>query len=219
MPSPSRLPSHTREQEQLLAPAQIATLAATHLETVIRILYLRHGFDAYNPFLIQACVLLSEHALRNIEACRREQGQTSQASSFTHTNVSAENSNINNSNTEISTAEMLQFQRSLLILCAQGIWSQAQNFYLSTVTYRVLRQRLAPSEVATVDTFVPSDRARAEVLETAVQQHFNSQWPIPIGLVTDNPDLSTLDTLVKQYRLVSLDDEQDIAEDASVGSG
>lgn len=113
---------------------------------------------------------------------------------------------------------MLQFHRSLLILCAQGLWAQAQNFYLSIVTYRVLRQRMPPSEVATIDTFVPSERARANTLETAVQQHFSSQWPIPIGLVTDDPNLSTLHTLVKQYQLVSLDDDDDTGESASVGS-
>ncbi|KAI5928338.1 hypothetical protein F4810DRAFT_719950 [Camillea tinctor] len=109
------------------SPGDIVTQSKACFETLLRLYYLRHGFESYDVALLQFLPLLAFSALRDLPAA------------FTSNN-----------------GPRLEELRSTIMLCAKGLWDQGRNSFASQALFWLYLESLDPGEVQLVrDTIEP----------------------------------------------------------------
>ncbi|KAK4163892.1 hypothetical protein QBC43DRAFT_54916 [Cladorrhinum sp. PSN259] len=125
-PSPWRLP-----------PIQATVaLARIHYETVLRLYYLRHGFEGFDPFLTMALLTISCLTIEEITAVRQSRPRPSHSSS----------SRPSSPEEGAPGPVDLDSLRSTLILCAKGLFDQGKSFYLAQTLFKVVRDGMDEKE-------------------------------------------------------------------------
>jgi hypothetical protein len=148
------------------------------LETLIRLHYLRHSFDEYSPRLMYWLIFLGNMA---VEGIRANNGDPTGRSAHRPSNKTL---------------------RSTLILCAKGLYSQGENYHLAVPVYRALRDRMKPSDVDLLRTYVTTRDSDAD--QPLMMQYIQSQWPVPIIKLSEDPKMGSLEKLVSKYGNMSL---------------
>lgn len=97
-------------------PAMILSQSKASLETLIRLYYLRHGFESYDPTMILFISLLAWTSLREYRKM-----------------------------SEISSSH-LDAVRSTLVLCAKFMWDQSGNYFLAELVFRFFKSTLPGKE-------------------------------------------------------------------------
>ena len=103
-------------------PRQIVLESSKRLQTLIRLYYLRHGFEAMDLFIVIPLMLAASECIDAIEA---------ETSPFDFG---------------------MDVLRSTLILAIKGLHGQCKNHYLANALFRVTRGRLPPREVALLES-------------------------------------------------------------------
>jgi hypothetical protein len=123
--------------------------AQVRLEAVMRLYYLRHSFELYDPWIIPSMVMLGNIAMDEIEA-----------------------------NTGNET-EALSFYRSTLILSAQSLESQARHCHIGALVSIQLQNRMTPGDLQLVRTYTKSaDSNSSEQALIAQHSHSQWPIPI-----------------------------------------
>ena len=99
-------------------------------------------------------------------------------------------------------SEQLRSMRSTVILCIKGLYDQGQHVHIAAAVYRLLRGRLSACDLEAVESHVQWEPADEE--EPLIAQHVQSQWPLTIIGLDQDPEASTLDNLARQYDRMSL---------------
>ncbi|KAM0561599.1 hypothetical protein ACHAPJ_002767 [Fusarium lateritium] len=105
--------SHDIPQE---TPENVVIDAKVAFETILRLYYLRHGFDAYDPLLLQFQLLLGFMSLKTLSSKEKISSQVTEA------------------------------VRSTLALALKGVRGHASNTYLGVTTFRLLRDRIEDND-------------------------------------------------------------------------
>lgn len=154
----------------LVTPAAIILHSKICLETLMRLYYIRHSYEHYHDFLMYFLIFVGNMAIEALDPIE-EGGVSGQSTSETY--------------------------RSTLILCVKGLQSQGKSFYLANLTSRALQDRVKQGDLQLLRTHCNSE---ADIpSQTLVAQHSQSQWPIPIIKINEDPDLATLDNLLSEY--------------------
>lgn len=172
--------------------------AMRHLETVARLYYTRHGFEACDSFLAYFLALLVSISLRALEGsgdgARLSPGR--------------------------GRPEVL---RSTLVLAMRGLRDQGRHLHVCKVLFRLLRDRLRPAEADVLARFIAAEGQGGggvggeEVEEEGTADlalHTRSRFPVPVVKMGEDLNASILENLVEKYRAVSLE-----GSDSSSGSG
>jgi hypothetical protein len=119
---------------QISIARDITGQATAQLESLLRIYYLRHGFEAYDSMLLVHLVHLANVTLTRIAMIERSPSLRE------------------------TSGEDIETLRSTLILCLKGLHDQSKNFYLSGVVFDVMKNRLSaenrdPSESSPTMSF------------------------------------------------------------------
>ncbi|KAH8198531.1 hypothetical protein TruAng_007310 [Truncatella angustata] len=93
-------------------PGKTIAQSKASLETLIRLYYLRHGFESYDPTMMLFISMLAWSCLQDYKQMK-ENG-----------------------------SPQLDAVRSTLVLCAKGLWDQGENCFLSEVLFRLLKSSL-----------------------------------------------------------------------------
>ncbi|KAF2475141.1 uncharacterized protein BDR25DRAFT_381964 [Lindgomyces ingoldianus] len=101
--------------------------------------------------------------------------------------------------------------RSTLVLCAKGIGDQGQSFYIAKAVFRMIREKMRPEDHRLMNRFAQSKEL--EDVEPLISHHVQSQWPMPIIRVDRNPSTNDFEELVKEYKKLSMEGEDE--EDCS----
>jgi len=151
-----------------------ATLQAA-FETLIRLHYLRHGFERCNSFSTQFLNILAFKALKTLQIARTTSDRIS--------------------NADFDDA------RSTLILASKGLYDQGKNWYLCHAILNIIRDAMAPDELALVERFVgmtlkdgdeAAAQSRSEFMSTA-------EYPLDIAKLDDSEvDARRLGNVLKQ---------------------
>ncbi|KAL9488234.1 hypothetical protein ACSS6W_000511 [Trichoderma asperelloides] len=144
-----------------------ASHAAARLETITRLYYIRHSFEYSDSFLT---IHLSFVAGAAMDALKITPAH------------------------ETSTARSL---RSTIILSLKGLYDQGQHIHLTSVIYRLLRDRLEPKDLELLQNHVDWDPLTPE--EPLLVQYAQSHYPLTMGSKEADPDGARLENLVKQY--------------------
>ncbi|KAM0248381.1 hypothetical protein ACHAQJ_009506 [Trichoderma viride] len=153
-----------------------AAFAAARLETVTRLYYIRHSFEFFDSFLT---IHLSFMAGAAMDALKMTPAH------------------------EVDTAKSL---RSTIILSLKGLYDQGQHIHLTSVIYRLLRDRLEPKDLEILLNYVVWDPLTPE--EPLLVQYAQSQYPLTMGNKDADPTSAQVENLVKQYDQISLEDSE-----------
>ncbi|CAA9956667.1 Zn-C6 fungal-type DNA-binding domain protein [Pyrenophora teres f. maculata] len=154
---------------------RIASEARISVETLLRIYYMRHGFEVHNTFSVWIQVFVGNLA---IEALRHARKNSS------------------------GDSTMIDVHRSTLVLCAVGLHSQGLSYQLGKLAFRALQVCMTPEDLQLVRTYcTPGEEAEQSLL----LQHTQSLWPVPIININENPETALLNGLLKEYQDLDLD--------------
>lgn len=92
--------------------------------------------------------------------------------------------------------------RASVMLCAKGLHDQGKNSHLFHIVYYVLRGRIQPRDRDLLLTHV---KEGGGVDKEVLLQYNESQWPVPIIKINEDPRTALLQNLVKRYEDLSLD--------------
>ncbi|UKZ84703.1 uncharacterized protein TrAFT101_000603 [Trichoderma asperellum] len=153
-----------------------ASHAAARLETITRLYYIRHSFEYSDSFLT---IHLSFVAGAAMDALKTTPAH------------------------ETSTARSL---RSTIILSLKGLYDQGQHIHLTSVIYRLLRDRLEPKDLELLQNHVDWDPLTPE--EPLLVQYAQSHYPLTMGSKEADPDGARLENLVKQYDQLGFEEDK-----------
>ncbi|KAL1842456.1 hypothetical protein VTJ49DRAFT_5193 [Mycothermus thermophilus] len=129
--------------------ADIATSARARMETLIRLYYLRHSFDALDAMLIMFLLLLGSitvHVLGDSDSSNSSHGETTTTTTTEEEEDNASGGGKKSPPSKASTSR--NRDASTLLLCAKGLADQGNNLYLGTLMFNVL-SKLVTEKVKT----------------------------------------------------------------------
>lgn len=138
------------ETNQKPSPYQVVTDTRIRFQTLVRLYYLRHGYEAMDVFLVAPLML---HAYECIDALAAIDEQT--------------------------PIHKLEALRSTLILVTKGLYTQRQNHYLAEALFRVVRGCMQASGVALFRGILNMDERMVDEKLHMVQA-VRSHWPVSI---------------------------------------
>src|SRR6202000_2793882 len=100
-----------------LRPLEFLAESKRSFETILRLYYLRHGFESSGIYVAHGLNVLANMALARVKFATESSG------------------------------EELDDARSTLFLAAKGLNEQGKNYYLTYVLFRVLVQEMDPADV------------------------------------------------------------------------
>lgn len=192
--------------------------AEIRLETLLRLYYLRHSFESYDPLLMHWLMFLGDVVLQRLDH------HTSHSSSGNSPTIPLD----------------LESLRSTLILCAKGLWDQGRNYHIAVLVYRLLRDRMKASDLDILRTHILSSPSSSSSPTTGdagggvtaadsdddaplMMQYVQAQWLAPIESASADPQRRTLDYLLREYEKLSIGDrggavDDDVSEVSSMAS-
>ncbi|XXH04590.1 DNA helicase rad5 [Hypoxylon texense] len=188
--------------------------AEIRLETLLRLYYLRHSFESYDPLLMHWLMFLGDVVLQRLHHHQLHHHQQSGAGSSGAT-----------------VPLDLESLRSTLILCAKGLYDQGLNYHIGVLVYRLLRSRMQASDLDLLRTHIltssspssaspPAGADAADQDPPLMMQYVQAQWLAPIDTPTGDPSRRTLEYLLREYEKLSLGDRgaDDVSEISSTAS-
>lgn len=166
-------------ESQISTAKDITMQATAQLESLLRIYYLRHGFEAYDSMLLVHLVHLANVTLTRLAQIERQPELREPAHEETET------------------------LRSTLILCLKGLHDQSRNFYLSGVVFDVMKNRLSPENQSLVGQFVTSKDPDAVDRAMDRSQRIISDYVIPVVNLNESPGPGRLANMVQQFGRIS----------------
>jgi hypothetical protein len=164
-------PSSTQQPlEEILGHANMQT------ETLTRLYYLRHSFEAFDSFLATSIV-------RHLGAC------------ITFLNTSP----VTAMRLRLPSEEIL---RSSLVLYASGLRAHARNYHFCTLIYFALQSLIRPADLQFLLRFITPPTA-AEMPPR--MPHAITSWPLPIVRLNEDPKKGALNRLVGLYERMRKD--------------
>ncbi|KAH7130570.1 hypothetical protein B0J11DRAFT_523464 [Dendryphion nanum] len=151
------------------SPADIVYNANKQKETLVRLYYLRHSFDSFDPMIVNFFIEQISAAIVGLNA-------DAQATS----------------NQRLPAPDVL---RSTLILSAIGLRAQAKSYHVSTLAFLALQTNMLPTDLQLLLTYItPPTEADMPPVLSAI-----TSWPLPIIQMNEDPNKSALNNMVKEY--------------------
>jgi hypothetical protein len=164
---------------QISIARDITAQATAQLESLLRIYYLRHGFEASDSMLLVHLVHLANVTLSRIALIERTPSM--------HETSSEEIKNL----------------YSTLTLCLKGLQDQSKNFYLSGVVFDVMKNRLSAGDRDLVGKFVTLQDPNAANREAHRSQRIISDYVIPVVNLNEDPEAGRLWNMVQEFGRMS----------------
>lgn len=175
------------------SPRDIVASARQNLQVLIRLYYLRHGFDAMDLFIVIPLMLTAYQCLDAIDATGPVSSPATQQSQFRDQSLLEQRPG-----TPSSTQEQLEMLRSTLILVTKGLASQRRNHYLAEALYLVVRGRMRPEEVALLRGAI-SEEGEEDEVRTGMMQAVRSHWPVSVVRKKEDVGKLVLGKLLETY--------------------
>jgi hypothetical protein len=144
-------------------------------ETIIRLYYLRNGYEGANMTLLHYLAVLSFMALGDIGLSPSAADSASQ-----------------------------QDTRGTLILAAKGLYDQGKNYFMSDTVSHVLRNQMAHGDLAILAQYCTTMN-EDPALQAARARHVKAQYPLNIVNMTSDPEARRLENMVKQYEHLAVE--------------
>ncbi|KAI4615382.1 uncharacterized protein J4E87_009275 [Alternaria ethzedia] len=169
-------------QHQRNAAEQIVTHASVQLESILRLYYLRHSFEAYDSTLTIFLAQLANLTLEPLEQLERDPG---------------------NAPPEVSESLL-----STLVLCFGGLYEQSKSAYIAGIMLMIMRKRLSADVRNAVGRYVSieetdSDTDPMDETDLGFSHPILSELILPGTSLSDDPKSWRLKNLVDDPRRYS----------------
>ncbi|KAK0661688.1 hypothetical protein QBC41DRAFT_307295 [Cercophora samala] len=184
-----------------LPPLQATfSLHRTQYETLLRLYYLRHGFEALDTFIMVALMTMAFITTKELEDIRRS-AQVSSEQQKAH----------------------IDSLRATLVLCTKGLYDQGKSYYLSQTIFRLIRNGMHVDEKELLREYAAlpdeEDSEDARMREELAQRLWPHPHPTPQSDSQEDVDMDyahktaaeeqdgwrVLDGLLKKYGGVTMD--------------
>lgn len=142
------------------------------IETLMRLYYLRHGFETADVLLTHYLSALSTRCVNALK--------TLTLSSTTSSLTAADDA------------------RATLILSAKGLRDQGRSYPLSETLYHVVEKRMSSEDVELMEKFVQVRKEDSEARKLRAN-HLQSQLPMNVVNITEDVEINRFSNLIKQY--------------------
>jgi len=169
-------------QHQRNAAEQIVTQASVQLESILRLYYLRHSFEAYDSTLTIFLAQLANLTLEPLEQLERDPG---------------------NAPPEVSESLL-----STLVLCFNGLYEQSKSAYIAGVMLMVMKKRLSADVRNAVGRYVTIEETDGDTdpmdeTDLEFSHPILSELILPGTSLSDDPKSWRLKNLVDDPRRYS----------------
>lgn len=162
-----------------------STLAHSQVcfESVMRIYYLRHGYEMADGYLCHAIFELACYALAQ-RSLLAAPGSTSAGA---------------------GPAASPDDTKSTLLLAAKGLSDQSKNYYLPRALFQIVEKEMSAEDRTALHRYVaPLPNPDSESLQFR-STYISSQYPLNIASISDNPVVKRLDQLAKEFTDVAVE--------------
>ncbi|KAF5566611.1 cupin domain-containing protein [Fusarium napiforme] len=147
-------------------PGTVLNEAKIMLETIMRLYYTRHNFEFYDPWIAFALTAIGNAVIADL----------------------AEGSD--------GDLQIKAGHRSTLILAAQGLSKQAQNYHVSRLLAIQLQKAMKPEDLQLVQTHTVASHVEDDE-QALIAEHSDSLWPIPgLAAMNEDPERTRLKNLI-----------------------
>ncbi|KAM5522775.1 C6 transcription factor [Fusarium oxysporum f. sp. phaseoli] len=101
--------------------------------------------------------------------------------------------------------------QSTLALATLGLRDQGKNSYLGDTIFRILRDMAASKHALPANEIIAMSK-EDEDTKAEIAEHINSQFPINVVSIADDPEPHRVESLISQYKEIELDNESDRSE-------
>lgn len=169
------LRAHEESSASLIREAKIG------LETLTRLYFLRHNFDACDVFLCNFLTLVANIAIESLNSTTN-----SVPSDVSHSTIIL--------CAQVSTAGIEELTTGFTDIL-QGLKSQSSHYYLGNLTYKALQNILNPDDLARLGGHLGSKNNKED--ERLALEHIQAGWPVPyIAKFDDDPSKAELRSFV-----------------------
>ena len=177
------------------SPAQIRDASFRHLETLLRVYYLRHGYEHGDIFLGHCLAQLGFAALRRMATLSATGGDPAR----------------------VAPTSDLHSLRATLALVGKGLHEQGQSYFLNKAILRTLKAKMGSVEQKQL-VHVVGDIEAAEPGVAAQMRHVRSRlWPSALSYMDAEREVHRLGHVVEELGLGAggeVDDEGSEEEEA-----
>ena len=177
--------------------SRVVVEARKRLETLLRLYYIRHGFEAMHLYIVIPLMLAGSNAIESIDDIRNGRSLS-----------------------DAATPSNLETLRATLILVLKGLSDQRRNHYLAEALFRVTRGRTHPADLSLLAGSLTSAE---ELVDDPgeMAQAVRSHWPVSIVKRKEDMDSHDLGNLVNEYAHLNTREDVSMEEltDDSAGSG
>lgn len=146
-------------------------------ETVIRLYYLRNGYEGGNMLLLHCLAVLSFTALADLGS----------PSSY-----------------DVNSSSSFEDSRSTLILTAKGLDDQSKSYFMGATISTVLRGQMAVEDLDILARYCITT-GEASRPQEARAQHVKAQYPLNIVKMNTHPESERLETMFKRYEALAIE--------------
>jgi hypothetical protein len=111
------------------------------METVIRLYYLRHGFDHFGSYVHHCLSLLGFMALNQLTTLTQQSKPA-----CIKIDALLNSSSTSNRRLDMDSSGALTALRSTLFLAAKGVHEQGQSYFVAKALLKTLRAKMSPAE-------------------------------------------------------------------------
>ncbi|KAF1969126.1 hypothetical protein BU23DRAFT_557964 [Bimuria novae-zelandiae CBS 107.79] len=143
-----------------------------YLETILRLYYLRHGFDKSDMYMTHFLSYLAFLGFERLKALQRSDSA--------------------------SSLEELKEVQSTVILAAKGLHDQGENWYLAYTIFHMIWKEMGPDELEILHQYTSIRKDDLSTSKLRVR-HVQCQYPVKIFNSADDPEHLRLEELVHRY--------------------
>lgn len=154
-----------------LDPHHILADAKNRMELLLRLYFLRHGFESFDIFMVHLLSYIGFLHLKELHV-------------FTTSSDSSTVKSI--------PEDVVQARTSMVVLAAKGLHDQGANCYLGEVVFGMLKDKMGPEIFRMVHGLLRTDgRAEdSEARKALIAVHLRSAWPV--GVIAIDEDFERL---------------------------
>lgn len=148
-------------------------------EIILRLYYLRHGFEYSDTYMTHEMTVLAFIALDQLKSLGSKSDRSSKASSGSD---------------DI---------RSTLLLAAKGLSDQGKNYYMPFTLFHIVRNEMDTENVDILYKWM-NVRQDDDATSQVRARHVQAQYPVNTINVTDHPERQRLGDVIKKYAELAL---------------
>lgn len=161
------------------SPRSLLTHSWICLETIIRLYYLRHGFEGPDSYILHGLTVLAYRALDQLKSAK-------------YSPTTAPGSS-------------LEDCRSTATLATKGLNDQGLSYYMPLTVLYVMKHAIDSAGLTFPHSPLKLHQDDMPWLQERVK-HVQAQYPVNIVRITDDPEQQRLGQLVRDYAKMGLDE-------------